>query len=59
MVSPTVSTSQVADIAYCRHPERRDDCRRVRRVLDSVAVRVRRVPPYGAWLWRKRNSGEK
>jgi hypothetical protein len=24
----------------------------VRRGLDRVADRLRRVPPYGAWLWR-------
>ena len=24
----------------------------VRRALDRVADRLRRVPPYGAWLWR-------
>jgi hypothetical protein len=27
--------------------------RQVRRRLDEIgAIRVRRVPPYGAWLWR-------
>jgi hypothetical protein len=24
----------------------------VRRILDATCDRVRRVPPYGAWLWR-------
>jgi hypothetical protein len=25
----------------------------------TMADPVKRVPPYGAWLWRLRNSGEK
>jgi hypothetical protein len=29
------------------------------RVLMTMADPVKRVPPYGAWLWRLRNSGEK
>jgi hypothetical protein len=30
-----------------------------RRVLMTMADPVERVAPYGAWLWRLRNSGEK
>jgi hypothetical protein len=26
------------------------------RVLETIAVRVRKVPPHGAWLWRLRNA---
>jgi hypothetical protein len=29
----------------------------VRRALDRVADRLRRVPPYGAWLWKLRDGG--
>jgi hypothetical protein len=27
-----------------------------RRALDRVADRLRRVPPYGAWLWRLKDT---
>src|SRR5262245_54972050 len=33
--------------------------RSTRRALEQIgAVRVERVPPHGAWLWRLRNSHE-
>jgi hypothetical protein len=31
----------------------------VRRILDVIAERVRRVPPYSAWLWRLREPVQK
>jgi hypothetical protein len=30
----------------------------VRRVLMTMCEPVKRVPPYGAWLWRLRNCKE-
>jgi len=32
------------------------DYEHMRRVLRRYAEPIRRVPPYGAWLWRLRNS---
>jgi hypothetical protein len=58
------TTRDVMDWRYCRKVQRgqrieKADYRHVRRALMTVADPIARVPPYGAWLWRLRNSGEK
>jgi RNase P/RNase MRP subunit POP5 len=58
------TTRDAAAWAYCRKVQRgqrieKSDYRHVRRALMTVADPIARVPPYGAWLWRLRNSGEK
>jgi hypothetical protein len=58
------TTRDVVDWGYCRKVQRgqrieKADYRHVRRALMTVADPIARVPPYGAWLWRLRNSGEK
>jgi hypothetical protein len=55
-----LTSSQIYD--WCFSQRRRTTTLKrymVWRVLRKVADPVRRVPPYGAWLWRLRNSGEK
>jgi hypothetical protein len=58
------STSQVLEWTACRkrvRGERADrwDCRAARRALEQLgAERVGRVPPYGAVLWRLRNTDD-
>jgi hypothetical protein len=52
---PEITTSQAFDFALVR--VRHDNWRRRERwsviyALRQVADPVRRVPPYGAWLWR-------
>src|SRR6478672_8358042 len=38
-------------------PDARRHYRSVWRVLIQIADPVRRVPPYGAWLWRLKDEG--
>lgn len=49
------STSEIAEWTHARaraYGERSDNhTRAARRVLSRIAERVKRVPPYGAWLW--------
>jgi hypothetical protein len=49
------STSEIAEWTHARaraYGERSDNhTRAARRVLSRIADRVKRVPPYGAWLW--------
>jgi hypothetical protein len=56
IASGDASTSEVAEWTHARarvYGERSDNhTRAARRALDRIADRVRRVPPYGAWLWR-------
>jgi hypothetical protein len=55
-----VTTSEVAGWTHVRarvYGERSDNhTRAARRVLGRIADRVRRVPPYGAWLWRLKDE---
>jgi hypothetical protein len=52
----TATTSEVAEWTHARaraYGELSDNhTRAARRVLPRIADRLRRVPPYGAWLWR-------
>ncbi len=52
-----ITTSTAAEWAYALRcyqgkPIKSQHLVYVRRGLDRVADRLRRVPPYGAWLWR-------
>jgi hypothetical protein len=53
------STSEIAEWTHARaraYGELSDNhTLSARRALDRIADRVKRVPPYGAWLWRLRN----
>jgi len=54
---PVVSSSVIYDWAFARRPQQR--CSQLHRwsvvrILREIAAPVRRVPPYGAWLWRLR-----
>jgi hypothetical protein len=55
-----VTSSDVYDWVYPRSRHLLTQARRhsARRVLMTMADPVKRVPPYGAWLWRLRNSKE-
>jgi hypothetical protein len=54
------TTSEVAEWTHVRaraYGELSDNhTRAARRVLSRIADRVKRVPPYGAWLWRARDN---
>jgi hypothetical protein len=56
----TATTSEVAEWTHARaraYGELSDNhTRAARRVLPRIADRVRRVPPYGAWLWRLKDT---
>jgi hypothetical protein len=55
------TTSEVAEWTHVRaraYGELSDNhTRAARRALERIADRVRRVPPYGAWLWKLRDGG--
>jgi hypothetical protein len=58
--SSEVTSSVVYDWVYPRRRHLLTQAHRysARRVLMTMADPVERVPPYGAWLWRLRNTGE-
>jgi hypothetical protein len=55
-----VTSSDVYDWVYPRRRHLLTQAHRhsARRVLMTMAEPVKRVPPYGAWLWRLRNTEE-
>jgi hypothetical protein len=58
LLSDEITTSRLRSAAYpLRRRIPKGNYNRLRDVLDGMAVRVRRVPPYGAWLWRVREEG--
>jgi hypothetical protein len=56
---PVVSASVIYDWCFARRPKMRRshlNRRRVWQLLTQIADPVRKVPPYGAWLWRLRSD---
>jgi hypothetical protein len=56
--TPEITSSQAYDWAFTSRRMRRSqgNRRRIWQLLMAVAVPVGRVPPYGALLWRLKNS---
>jgi hypothetical protein len=57
---PEISSSAIYDWTHCRVRRRLKRGHRysVWRILITMADPIARVPPYGATLWRLRNSGD-
>jgi hypothetical protein len=60
IASGDASTSEIAEWTHARaraYGELSDNhTRAARRALSQIADRVKRVPPYGVWLWRLRDE---
>ena len=60
IASGDASTSEIAEWTHARaraYGELSDNhTRAARRALSRIADRVKRVPPYGVWLWRLRDE---
>jgi hypothetical protein len=58
---PEITSSQAYDFAFPGRRKVKSELLRygVWCVLMTVADPIRKVPPYGAWLWRLRNTDKK